>query len=486
MTTFCSDPVNEEATRQALDRRIAAEPDAIAPRFERALLWTRRGNADAARQDYLDILARDPGHFAALNNLGTLLYDTGYRTAARTVYGEAVKRHPDRATGHVNLGNLLLGDGALDEARQSFETALRLDPGLAVAHQGLAHTLQDKGETAAAAYHRRLGFTGHSRQTWPCRGDETARRVLVLAAATGGNIPLQSLIDDRRFRTSVVFADFDDPVQPLPPHELVFNAIGDADQSPAALHAAGLLIAGTRAPVINDPAAVLATGRGVNAGRLAAIPGVIMPITARLPRTVPSGGDAAAALARHGLDFPVLLRTPGFHTGRHFECVSDSGAWDAAWATLPGTELLAIQYLDARGADGYARKYRVMMIDGRLYPLHLAVAAHWKVHYFAADMADHAEFRAEEAAFLRDMTGVIGSRGMQALERIRDQLGLDYAGIDFALDRDGSILVFEVNATMTVVPPPDDRKWDYRRPACARVLSAIRDMMLTRIPAARP
>jgi len=35
---------------------------------------------------------------------------------------------------------------------------------------------------------------------------------------------------------------------------------------------------------------------------------------------------------------------------------------------------LVIEYLDARGTDGNAQKYRVMMIGGRIYPLHLAIS----------------------------------------------------------------------------------------------------------------
>ena len=41
-----------------------------------------------------------------------------------------------------------------------------------------------------------------------------------------------------------------------------------------------------------------------------------------------------------------------------------------------------------------------MMIDGRLYPLHLAVSRRWKIHFFSADMSDSAEHRAEDRAFL--------------------------------------------------------------------------------------
>ena len=61
-----------------------------------------------------------------------------------------------------------------------------------------------------------------------------------------------------------------------------------------------------------------------------------------------------------------------------------------------------MQYLDARGADGKTRKYRVMIIDGQTFPLHLAISSQWKIHYFTAEMAEHPEHRAEDAAFLEE------------------------------------------------------------------------------------
>ena len=48
-------------------------------------------------------------------------------------------------------------------------------------------------------------------------------------------------------------------------------------------------------------------------------------------------------------------------------------AVDGVVASLPGHELLAIEFLDARGPDGDVRKYRVVCVDGRLFPVHLAI-----------------------------------------------------------------------------------------------------------------
>ena len=86
-----------EAALKQLDLRIAAEPDSIGPRLERADLLSELGRTLEARNAYLEVLVRSPIHRLALNNLGTLLHATGYRTAARTAYTEAAARHPDDA-----------------------------------------------------------------------------------------------------------------------------------------------------------------------------------------------------------------------------------------------------------------------------------------------------------------------------------------------------------------------------------------------------
>src|SRR5208282_5864051 len=127
---------------------------------------------------------------------------------------------------------------------------------------------------------------------------------------------------------------------------------------------------------------------------------VVTPRIEMLSPTLLAAPGACQRLAACGLDFPFLLRSPGFHTGQHFLCVNSAEELAAAAASLPGKEVMAIEYLDARGRDGKTRKYRVMIIDGRMYPLHLAVSEQWKVHYFTAAMELHAEHQAEEAAFL--------------------------------------------------------------------------------------
>jgi hypothetical protein len=445
---------------------------AVAPALERARELASHGDDEAAKAAYLDILRRDPMHFAALNELGTLAYASGHRSAARSAYEQAVRCHPGNPVGRVNLANLLSEDGAFTAARVHYDAALEADPDCAEAHQGLARVLTELGESQAAEPHWQKGFTGHAIVQQRYRGTGPAVPVLLLVSAKGGNIPTQPFLDDRVFAVSALYAEFFDPAEPLPPHKLVFNAIGDADVCGEALSRAEEVIARSRAPIVNPPSLVRATGRLANARRLAKLPGVRAPTITVMRREVLS--------AAQELRFPLLLRTPGFHTGRHFVRVERREDLAAAIASLPGPELLAIEYLDARGPDGLARKYRVMIIDGALYPLHLAISSDWKVHYFTADMAANEAHREEERRFLDDMPKVLGDRAIVALAAIGQTLGLDYAGIDFGLAPDGSVLLFEANATMVVNPPDPDPIWDYRRAAIGRVLDAAKGMLLAR------
>jgi hypothetical protein len=491
--------LNREQQTQALAQALA---QALSQALQRARRHAVRGEDQAAQRAYLEILSRDPTHRAALDELGTLAHAGGFRSAARTAYQQLVQHHPADKRGRVNLANLHYEGGDHHNALQHYREALRLDPEFAEAHQGLARILSAAGDEAAAATHWHQGFHGHALITKRYRGTGTPIPVLLLVSARSGNVPSQLWITPRHFTVHAIYAEYHDPTAPLPPHTLAVNLIGDADLSAHALDLAETILASSISPLVNPPSRVRQTGRAENARRLSHIPGVTAPAIA----TQSSG----AILTRNDLRYPLLLRRPGFHTGQHFTRVENQHGLEPAIrellparshdpaARVPAAhaddpagqplqpaprapvadELLVIEYLDARGEDGHARKYRVMFIDGELYPLHLAISADWKVHYFSAAMAQSAAFREEERRFLDDMPAVLGAKAMQALRDICAAMGLQYAGIDFALSPDGSVLLFEANATMVVFPPGPDTMWDYRRRAIDTVIAAATAMLL--------
>jgi glutathione synthase/RimK-type ligase-like ATP-grasp enzyme len=400
---------------------------------------------DEAKQHLLAALAVDSNHAGAMIGLGALLGRVGMLSDARVVLMEALERHPN-------------------EPR---------------AHRELVVVCAALGDQDAADEHSRREYTLRPMSVIPCIGEGPPLRLLLIAAGDAINTRTARLRDPRLFETTVVAAEFLPSDVDLPPHDVVFNAIGDADRSEAALAAAERVIARSDRPVINPPSIVRRSGRVENALRLGALPGVV---TARTLRVARSGADGKALAQELGL--PLLLRVPGRHTGELFERIDDVTTFDAVLADLPGDEVLAMSFLDARDALGRYRKYRMMIVDGLLYPLHAAVGARWKLHFFSGTHGD-AE-REIDRAFLSDPAAAIGEPAMAALRAIAELLGLDYGGIDFAIDAAGRVLVFEANAMMVIPEADPDPRFAYRTVALDTVALAGMQMIVKRaVDAAR-
>jgi hypothetical protein len=464
----------DEESLARIDALVAEHPDDVKLLFARACCLEDLARYESAKRAYSDVLQRDPTNFGALTNLGSLLHVHGQHAVSRALYTKAVVEHPDEPMAYVNLGNALLDAGENVAAEATYQAGLRVRPDYANLHFALHLYYRRIGDDDGALKHHQLTFVKPLVTCAPYFGDGPPVDVLLLVAAHGGNVVTHPFFDRRVVRLYTLVAEGYQPWLELPPHHVIFNGIGDVDRSIVPLRAAREVVVRSGAPVINDPDAVLASGRASVSERLARIPGVVTARTIALPRTAVTADE----LARRGFAFPLLLRSPGHHTGNHFAWVENAGELAAVRDALPGLELLAISYLDGRGPDGMYRKYRVLFIGGKLYPLHLAISPRWKVHYFSADMADRPDHRAEEAEFLADMAAVLGAPTIAALEAISAAMGLDYGGIDFGRDAAGNILLYETNATMAVFAPPPEEHFAYRRAPIERVFRAVRQLVV--------
>lgn len=461
--------VAREAALRDLEAAIAATPAALDTRFYYASFLRDHGRLDEAIATFEHVLAAAPEHVETLVALGVVLARRGRRLDARAIFERAVALAGEHRAAAVNLANLLALDEP-DRANALYHAVLERDAGFAPAHRGLCSLAAARGDVPTAARHRAAGYAAGPFGRRPYVGETMPAVALACVSTDGGNIPLDALLDERAFLVHEVYVEAYRG-EPLPPHALIVNAIADADRSPAALEFAAQLTQNARVPVVNAPRAVAATGRVANAARLAAIAGVIAPAARHVHRDAPAIGA-----------FPVILRAPGLHMGRGMIRVDEARALPAAARTFTERDdLVAIEYVDTRSPDGAWRKYRVMVIDGVLFPLHLAIAQRWDVHYFSAAMANRADYRAEEARFLADPVAVLGSRAWDALGRVRDALELEYAGVDFALSGDGRIVVFEANAAMTVLRPDEDERFAYRHAASEALAAALVQMFRRRI-----
>jgi len=282
-------------------------------------------------------------------------------------------------------------------------------------------------------------------------------------------VPLQHLIARDRITLVRWYIEYatDDQDCALPRFDVVFNAIGEADLLPDIRPSVARLLQNAR--VRNHPANIALTGRAALPRRLAGIQGVVVP---PIVRHDAERCAMAGSLARAGISPPVLMRPLGAHGGEGVRRIDDA----AALPSVQDGAYYLTQFVDFASADGWYRKYRMIFIEGRPYPYHLAISPHWLVHYWRCGMEDDPARRAEERQFLADPQATLGTSAMAALHAIGQRLGLDYGGIDFSLLADGSVLVFEANATMLVHPEFDGR-FAYRNPAVAAIRAAFAAML---------
>ncbi len=450
-----------------MDGHTPPQPDdTAADMMQEAVRLERSGAWDAARQRYWSVLQANPGHYRALMNLADLLRKTGYRSAARLTWQEAARLYPGLGEPWLALGHLEREEEAWQLSRTAYENAIARNPALWTAHQGLAYVLDALGEAQGAAHHRDLGFTAQPHITIPGAGTGTPIRVLLLASATGGDTPWLGLLDSGQYQVEIVASEYWPPARRLPPHDVIVNAVSDADAAWSAMDAAESLAGVSGRPIVNPPALLRETGRHTVAERLKRVPGVETARIIRCSKTA-LGDDGLETITGAGFQFPVLVRAVGHHTGRYFERADDVGRLSEAASRMSGEELWIVEWLETpHHGDTPYRKYRVMMIDGRLYPVHAAWSRDWKVHYFSRTASPASQMLHER--FLQDMPGQVGPRAMEALEAIQQELHLDYGGIDFDVLPDGTVRVFEANATMVVPPQPI-------------ILSAVSDLIRSRI-----
>ncbi|MDD2877045.1 MAG: tetratricopeptide repeat protein [Acidiphilium sp.] len=461
----------------AADAALAADVTLVGARLARAVSLKALCRFDDAAQDFAQAALAWPGRSAVLVNLGITRAEAGRPGEAIATLNAAIAIDPGCAAAFAALGSVHARFGQFPEAAAACRRALALDPDQIAAHRNLAAILLAAQPDEArvhqdAAYRRQQIFTPAI--------PPAACVVLVLTCGAAASVPLEHLLPRPRYAQVQWFIDYAQPDQDrkLPPHDLIFNAIGDPDLMPPLGEPVRRLLRDTARPVLNHPLRVQRTRRSALPYLLESIPDIVVPAVSRVG-DAPQSPEREAWQHRHRL--PVIVRPAGSHGGENLHRVSTLAEAEARVARHAAAYVT--DFIDYRTpTDQLYRKYRAIFVDRVPYPYHLAIGTHWLVHYWTAGMSDVPARRAEEREFLADPAKVIGARAMAALVAIGARLDLDYAGIDFSLLPDGRLLVFEANATM-LVHPESEPMFAYKNPAVAQILSAV-EAMLTRRRAA--
>lgn len=359
---------------------------------------------------------------------------------ARELLEDAVRLDPALVQAHAALATVLAREEHAVLAMAEYRRTLEIDPQQAQAALALSELLFNSGETTASAHYRELALG--RQQLYPA-GPSSARAahgVLVLNAPApwAENTPLEFMVDPncaalhRLYLTS-------DRIPRLPEYHVVFNAIGEAERAHPALERARSFIASQSRPVINAPENVWKTSRARVADTLNGISNCVTVATRRVAREE----------ARESAQFPLLIRPIDTHAGRGLARIDGVQHLDAYLGEHADDRFDLTPFVDYRSADGYYRKYRVVLVGGTPYPYHLAISPEWMVHYISSPTAHVDWMRAEEERFLREPESVF-PHWEATLGAIARAFALDYVGIDCSLLPTGEILVFEADSALLV------------------------------------
>jgi len=465
-------------------------PDMLAEHLAAGAVALQAADAEGARCAYLAACACTPpapeayqGLALALELLGQASDALACRMACLALRNDAADT-AGTALDIYNIGTVYLMTGRKPSAEFWYRLALRVDPELVPAHRNLAVLLRDTGRHdeaqrhTDAAYRRQYVF-----DQAPDGLSPAVPTVLLICAAGRGNVPIELWFAAPAIRRVEYMLEYAPAaadiatLAALPDSTLIFNAIGDPDVAADILPRLNDFAARAARPILNSPQAVALTARDKLPVLLADIPDLLLPEVQRVDRArfearcLPL--DAAAGAA-------WLVRPVATHGGEGLVKLDGAAAVLTHLERETAGAFYLTRFCDFRSADGFFRKYRMIFIDGRPYPYHLAISSTWLVHYFSAEMLAHAWKQAEEARFLNDPHAVLGARAMAALTAVGVRLGLDYAGIDFSQLADGRIVVFEANATMLVHPEPADSVLAYKNTQVEAMRLAFAAMLARR------
>jgi glutathione synthase/RimK-type ligase-like ATP-grasp enzyme len=316
----------------------------------------------------------------------------------------------------------------------------------------------------------------------PAVTPEPKIRLLALMAPGDlmANTPLEFLLENSDVTLDMLYVVPGLGAMPaIPEHDVMFVAIGESDENKPLLKELANVVPEWPRPVLNAPDKIANLSRDLACQLLASAPGIVMPHVARIDRhTLAAIGTRQQAVA--GIidgDFPIIVRPVGSHAGQGLDKIETPDAIATYLQSMPASEFYVARFVDYRSADGQFRKYRIILIDGHPYIVHMAISSHWMIHYLNAGMTDSADKRAEEARFMENFDRGFAVRHARAFTEIATRLGLDYVGIDCAETADGKLLIFEADSDMIVHAMDPVDLFPYKVPQMRKLFDAFRAML---------
>jgi len=292
------------------------------------------------------------------------------------------------------------------------------------------------------------------------------------------NLPVEFLLTgSKHISMDAEYITFGDA---LPNHlhhyDALLIAIGESDRTQPLLHQLQQQLNDCPIPVFNRPEYIIQTTREGAAQALQHCSEIFMPMSERLSRN-----DVQALFTQENKTlFPAIIRPIASHAGHGLERLDSSSDIPAYLDSQSDESAFYLSsYVDYTSHDGFFRKYRIVLIQGKAFLAHLAISSHWIVHYLNSEMLTDAQKRAEEAEAMQSFNQNFGHKYEQAFQQIYNALPLDYLIIDCAENHDGKLLIFEVDTSAIVHDMDPVDLFPYKQPQMQSIFSEFQSMLDT-------
>jgi hypothetical protein len=256
--------------------------------------------------------------------------------------------------------------------------------------------------------------------------------------------------------------------------DVIVNSVCDPDTNTKTLLQIEQSLSNSTIPVINPPELIFGTTREKIYERLGGVDGVRVPKTLRIaPRRL---SEIPQMIADGGLAYPYIFRSAGEHGGGGMVLVESEKDLPALERfAFDGRDFYAIAFHDFRDNDGLYRKYRLVVIDGKLYPRHLIASSSWNIHTESRRelVSSDPALQNEEKAFHENPPAFLH----ETVAKIHEKLPLDFFGIDCHITPENELFIFELNTCMRVVA---DNPTGYHVPPTERIKGAFVRLLETK------
>ena len=301
-----------------------------------------------------------------------------------------------------------------------------------------------------------------------------------LVYSPGGSTNIYNNLFTDKFEKSIVALDtLRHHTINLANYDLVFNQISDPDTHKKVLHKLDFLLQRSKKTIycFNEPQKIFKTYRDTVSILLKDIPNLIVPKTVKFNPKTPQ--EVKNTINKNHFSFPVLFRQAGDHGGISTILLNSLDEIESkmyAFA-LDGRAYYLTQFVDYN-IEGIFKKYRLLIVDGKVYLRHVIFNDHWMIHSRSREfMKKNQQYNDMEIEILETFDEVLKPLIQQTIKQIHQKIQLDYFGIDCTIDQNGTITLFELNANMNVLIDKNDRMNKYIQ----KIQDAIEQMILSKL-----